>query len=71
MRKAVQEVSQYGSADSNRLKLTIDDREQRYFREIFNLNVMKNEDGSEMSVKRINEQGLNQIFTMIGFEPNK
>ena len=61
MKKAA-EVSNYNSSESHRLKLTIDDREQRYFREIFNLNVMKNEDGSEMSVKRINQEGLLQIF---------
>ena len=55
---------------SKRLKPTIDEREKNYFREIFNLNAIKNEDGSEMNVKRLNRQGLQQIFTMIGFEPN-
>ena len=61
MKKAA-EVSNYNSSESHRLKLTIDAREQRYFSEIFNLNVMKNEDGSDMSVKRINQEGLLQIF---------
>jgi Ca2+-binding EF-hand superfamily protein len=59
------------TTSTNKIKLQIDEREKRYFYEIFNLNVMRNEDGSAMKVKQINEAGLNQIFSMIGFTPNK
>ncbi len=61
MKKAA-EVSNYNSSESNRLKLTIDDRERKYFREIFDLNVIKSEDGSVMSSGKINQEGLLQIF---------
>ena len=53
------------------VKMTISAAEKKYFRELFNLNIMKNPDGTEMQLKRLNREGLYQIFTMIGFEPNE
>ena len=45
----------------------ISDRDYEYFKEIFQLNA-ENRDGSVE--KRIDLNGLNRIFDMVGFEPN-
>ena len=52
---------------AGRNKSRISDLDEKYFKEIFNLNGEVRDGDTN---KRIDHAGLNKIFEMVGFEPN-
>ena len=52
---------------AGRNKSRISDLDEKYFKEIFNLNGEVRDGHTD---KRIDHAGLNKIFEMVGFEPN-
>ena len=52
---------------AGRNKTRISDLDEKYFKEIFNLNGEVRDGHTD---KRIDHAGLNKIFEMVGFEPN-
>ena len=53
-------------------KTRISDMDKKYFREIFNLNAIDDEGNMQGPNRdKLNLEGLNKIFEMVGFEPNE